>query len=59
LSVALCSPPVKALATLDPATRGFGLDRRLDTRRLAFMAGLVEVVVEAVRVELEITSSLN
>ena len=46
-SVVLCSPPVKALATLDPATRGFSLDRRLDTGRLAFMAGLVEVVVES------------
>ena len=39
-SLILRSPPVKALAALDPALRGFGLDRRLDTGRLAFKAGL-------------------
>ena len=34
----LCSPPIKALATLAPA---------IDTRRLAFKAGLVHVQMEA------------
>ena len=38
-----CSPPVKALAALDPASRGFGLDWRLDTGRSALKADLREV----------------